>query len=78
MHKTEFKNICFSLYFFTLQIDLEFLTADMEAIQKAIREEFQKKHEFVKTMEEFSKMKTNEERVKFVLSLPVVQKHIHL
>lgn len=66
------------MYYFTLQIDLEFLIADMEAIQKAIREEFQKKHEFVKTMEEFSKMKTNEERVKFVLSLPVVQKHIHL
>lgn len=66
------------MYYFALQVDLEFLTAGMEVIQKAICEELQKKREFVKTMEEFSKMKTNEERVKFVLSLPLVQKHINL
>lgn len=53
-------------------------SADMESIQRAIREELQKNRKFVKTMEDFSTMKTNEERVRFAWSLSVVQKHIHL
>lgn len=50
----------------------------MERIQKAIRDELQKKQEYVKTMKEFSAKGTNEQRVNFVLSLPVVKKQIHL
>ncbi|XP_061174387.1 SET and MYND domain-containing protein 4-like [Saccostrea echinata] len=54
------------------------MPVDMEHIQKAIREDLQKNRQYVKTMEDFSQVKTNEKRVHFVLSLPAVQKHIRL